>query len=135
MAQKRSKNKGKILFAEDDKFLAEMFRQKLKIEGYEPIIAHTAISAILALKNEKPIAIILDIVLPDSECWMILEYLKRKKGRKPVPVMLLTNWGNNEYRQKAEELNADDFMVKASTTPEEIVKRMEKLIKKYQAKK
>ncbi|MDZ7798486.1 MAG: response regulator [Patescibacteria group bacterium] len=134
MVNKRpKKNKGKILFAEDDKFLAEMFRQKLKIEGYKPIIAHTAISAILALKNEKPKAIILDIVLPDSDCWMIMEYLKRK-GKKKVPVMLLTNWGNNEYRQKAKELKADDFMVKASTTPQEIVKRMEELIKKYQSK-
>jgi len=135
MAKKQSKNnKGKILFAEDDKFLAEMFRQKLKIEGYQPIIAHTAISAILALKKEKPIAIILDIVLPDSDCWMIMEYLKRK-GKKSVPIMLLTNWGNNEYRKKAEKLKADDFMVKANTTPQEIIKRMEKLIKKYQAKK
>ena len=82
--QKKVQNKGKVLFAEDDRFLAEMFRDKFVLEGYKPIIAHTAISAVLALRDEKPIAIILDIVLPDSECWMIMEYLRRKKDWKPV---------------------------------------------------
>lgn len=123
--------KGKILFVEDDKFLAEMFRQKLKIEGYTPLIAHTAISAVLALKEENPIAIILDIVLPDSECWMIMEYLNRKKDFQRIPIILLTNWGNDAYRRKARELKADDFIVKASINPDELVDRMEALIKKY----
>ena len=129
------KSKGLILYVEDDKFLAEMFRQKLKIEGYTPLIAHTAISAVLALKEKNPDAIILDIVLPDSECWMIMEYLKRKKDFTPVPVILLTNWGNDDYRKKAEELKADEFIVKASTTPQELVEKMEALLKKYKAKK
>jgi len=124
-------NKGKILFVEDDKFLAEMFRQKFIIEGYKPIIAHTAISAVLALREEKPRAVILDIVLPDSECWMIMEYLRRKKDYDPIPIIILTNWGSSEYRKKAEALKADDFIIKASTSPQEIIKRMENLINKY----
>jgi len=131
---KRKANKGKILFVEDDKFLAEMFRQKLVIDGYTPIIAHTAISAILALREENPLAIILDIVLPDSECWMIMEYLRRKKDYRPVPIILLTNWDNAEYRRKAQELKADAFIVKANTMPEQILKIMEKLIKQYKQK-
>ncbi|MFH1781178.1 MAG: response regulator [Patescibacteria group bacterium] len=127
----KKKNKGKILFAEDDKFLAEMFRQKFVFEGYKPIVANTAISAVLALKKENPDIIILDIVLPDSECWMILEYLLKKKDYKPVPTILLTNWDNPEYRKKAKELKADAFIVKAYTTPKQLIKEMEKLIAKY----
>ncbi|MFH1367173.1 MAG: response regulator [Patescibacteria group bacterium] len=128
-------NKGKILFVEDDKFLAEMFRQKLKIEGYTPLIAHTAISAVLALKEEKPEAIILDIILPDSECWMIMEYLLRKKDSPAVPVIILTNWGSKEYQEKAKALKADAFIIKTDTTPEKLVEIMENLIKRYKQKK
>ncbi len=129
------KNKGKILFVEDDKFLAEMFRQKFVIEGYKPIIAHTAISAVLALKEENPVAIILDVVLPDSECWMIMEFLRKKKNYQLVPVLILTNWDNAEYQKKAKELKADAFIIKYTTTPEKLVKIMEKLIKQYKRKK
>lgn len=124
------KSKGKILFVEDDKFLAEMFRQKFVIEGYEPIVAHTAVSAVLALKEENPIAILLDIVLPDSECWMIMEYLLRKQHYTPVPVIIITNYGSPEYRKKAKQLQADAFYIKANITPDELVKAMEELIRK-----
>lgn len=132
---KRKGNKGKILFVEDDKFLAEMFRQKFVFEGYQPIIAHTAISAVLALRDEKPLAIILDVVLPDSECWMIMEYLRRKTDWVPVPILILTNWDNEEYRRKAKELKADTFIIKSTMTPSELIKTMEDLIKKQKQKK
>lgn len=126
----KSKSKGKILFVEDDKFLAEMFRQKFVIEGYEPIVASTAISAVLALNKEKPIAIILDIVLKDSECWMIMEYLLRKKDYQPVPVILLTNYGSEEYQKKAKDLKADAYFIKTDITPDKLVRAMEELIRK-----
>lgn len=134
-AKRKKANKGKILFVEDDKFLSEMFRQKFVMEGYTPIMAHTAISAVLALRDENPKALILDVVLPDSECWMILEYFRKKKDYKPVPVMILTNWDNAEYKTKAEQLHADAFVVKYMTTPEKLVEIMEGLIAKYKAKK
>lgn len=127
---KTKTNKGKILFVEDDKFLAEMFRQKFIIEGYEPIVASTAISAVLALNEEKPIAIILDIVLKDSECWMIMEYLLRKKDYQPVPVIILTNYSSEEYRKKAQDLKADAYFIKTDITPDKLVRAMEELIRK-----
>jgi len=129
------KNKGKILFVEDDKFLSEMFRQKFVMEGYKPIMARTAISAVLALRQESPKALVLDVVLPDSECWMILEYFRKKKDYCPVPVIILTNWDNAEYHKKANELKADAFIIKYTTTPEKLVKTMENLIKQYKKKK
>ena len=125
-------HKEKILFVEDDKFLAEMFRQKFVTEGYQPIIAHTAISAVLALKEQQPIAVILDIVLKDSECWMIMEYLRRKPDWQPVPIILLTNYGSDEYRKKAENLHADAFFIKTDITPAELVHAMEKLIRDHE---
>ncbi len=124
-------SKGKILFVEDDKFLAEMFRQKFVIEGYEPLIASTAVSAVLALREEKPLAIILDVILKDSECWMILEYLNRKTDWQPVPVIILTNYGSEEYRQKAKDLKADAYYIKTEITPDELVTAMEKLIQEH----
>lgn len=133
MPQKgKPKNKGKILFVEDDRFLAEMFRQKFVIEGYEPIVASTAISAVLALNEEKPIAIILDVVLKDSECWMIMEYLLRKKDYQPVPVIILTNYGSEEYRKKAKDLKADAYFIKTDITPDKLVRAMEELVRKQQ---
>lgn len=134
MAKQRKRNKGKVLFVEDDAFISELFRQKFIIEGYKPIIAATAISAILALKEEKPTAIILDIVLPDSECWMILEYLRKRPDKINAPIILLTNWDNSEYKKKAKELKVDTFIIKSSTTPKELVRTMEDLINKYKIK-
>lgn len=127
---KTTESKGKILFAEDDPFLSEMFRQKFVFSGYTPIIAHTAISAILALRDEKPLAILLDIVLPDSECWMIIEYLRHRTDWTPVPIIILTNWDNDDYRAKAKAMKADAYVFKAETTPSELVKKMEDLIQK-----
>jgi len=100
-------DRGKILFVEDDKFLAEMFRQKFLFEGYKPIIAHTAVSAVLALRQEDPVAVVLDVVLPDY-------------------------WDSLEYKKKAEQLKADAFIVKYATSPEKLVNIMKKLIDKYE---
>ena len=132
---KKIKSKGKILFVEDDKFLAEMFRRKFIIEGYKPIVAYTAISAVLALSQEKPIAIILDIVLKDSECWMIMEYLLRKRDYQPVPIIILTNYSSEEYRSKAKELKADAYFVKTEITPDSLVTAMEDLLEKAKSQK
>ena len=133
-SRKGKESKGKILFVEDDKFLAEMFRQKFIIEGYTPIVAYTAISAVLALNQEKPVAIILDVVLKDSECWMIMEYLLRKTDYQPVPIIILTNYGSEVYRRKAKELKASAYYVKTEITPDGLVNAMEKLLQKAKQK-
>ena len=133
-SRKGKESKGKILFVEDDKFLAEMFRQKFIIEGYTPIVAYTAISAVLALNQEKPVAIILDVVLKDSECWMIMEYLLRKTDYQTVPIIILTNYGSEVYRRKAKELKASAYYVKTEITPDGLVNAMEKLLQKAKQK-
>lgn len=120
--------KGQILFVEDEKFIAELFRQKFIIEGYTPIIANTAVSAVLALKQQKPKAIILDIMLPDSDCWDILKYLNSRPKLKKIPTIILTNYGQGENKNKAKKYGVSAFYIKSHTIPSEIVKLVEKLL-------
>lgn len=125
---KKKGNKGKVLFVEDEKFIAELFRQKFIIEGYTPIIANTAVSSVLALKETKPIAIILDIMLPDSDCWDILKYINDYPNLKKIPTIILTNYGQGENKEKAKKFGVNAFCVKSHTIPSEIVKLVEDLV-------
>ena len=72
-------------------------------------------------KNILPDFILLDIIMPKMDGFAVLKALKKNKETKDIPVMLLTNLGQEEDIQRGEELGVIGYLVKANTTPSEVV--------------
>lgn len=122
-------SKKTILVIEDDPVLAVMYKTKLEAEGYEIVSATNGVEGLSSAKQCKPDLILLDIILPQLDGFSVLEELKDDAKTKKIPVVLLTNLGTDEDREKGQKLGAVDYLVKANYTPEQISSEIKKFIK------
>lgn len=118
----------KILIAEDDGFISEVYSTKLSLEGFDICIALDGKEALERVKTEKPDLILLDIMMPKLDGLEILEKLKADSGLKKIPVVVLTNVGEKDAIDKALSLGAVDYLIKSSHTPGEVVAKIKSLL-------
>ena len=119
----------KILLIEDEKMLAEMYRTKFNNEGFKIDVAFDGEEGLRAAKAEKPDLILLDIILPKLDGFLVLKELRDDLALKKTPVILLSNLGQDEDIKKGKKLGATDYFVKANHTPAEIVDKVKEVLK------
>jgi len=118
----------KILFIEDESALQKTFGEILKQEGYEMISALDGETGLRLAKSEKPDLILLDLILPKMHGFEVLKKLKEDKETKDIPVIVLTNLEKIEDVDKALELGATTYLVKAQYSLEEIVAKIKQVL-------
>jgi len=118
-------DRGRVLVVEDDRFLRELFVRKLSSEGFDTRSAIDANGVFSELKEDpKPEIILLDLILPGVNGFEILAKLKKDPLLAPIPVIVISNLGQEEDVQKAMSLGAVDFLIKANYTLDEIITRV-----------
>lgn len=120
----------KILLVEDDQFLAKMYLTKLTMANYEVIIADNGETGLLKTQTEKPQLVLLDIMLPGIDGWQVLQKIKADKNLNNIPVILLTNLGQQAEIEKGLSLGAADYLIKAHFTPKEVLKKIADVLNK-----
>lgn len=122
----------RVLLAEDDNFLREICSKKLINEGFTVFEAIDGSQALEAAKEVKPDIMLLDIIMPAIDGFQVLQEIKSSKDSElaNVPIIMLSNLGQDDDIQKAMEGGASDYLVKAHFTTEEIVGKIKKLLKK-----
>jgi len=119
-----------ILFIEDESVLQKTFGEVLKQEGYEMISALDGKSGLRLAKNKRPDLILLDLILPEMHGFEVLKGLKEDKETEGIPVIVLTNLEKIEDIDKALELGATTYLVKAQYSLEEVVEKIKKALEK-----
>jgi len=121
---------GKILIVEDDKFLRDLILKKLKTEGYETIFAVDGEEALKTTKEEKPVLVLLDLILPGIDGFEVLKQLKADASEniRQIPVIILSNLGQRDDVEKGINLGAADFLIKAHFTPGEIIEKIKQVL-------
>ncbi len=120
--------KQKVLLIEDDADLVEMYKLKFIGSGYEIITSFKGAEGLELAKKEKPDIILLDIILPEVDGFAILTELKKDPKTRNIPVLMLTNLGQESDIKKGKELGVTDYLIKANFTPSEVVEKVKKLI-------
>jgi len=118
----------KILFIEDESALQKTLGDTLKNEGYEVINALDGEIGLNLAKTQKPNLILLDLILPKMDGFEILEKLTQEEETKNIPVIVLTNLERMEDVNKAIELGAKTYLIKANYTLQEVVGKIKKAI-------
>lgn len=126
-------DKKKILLAEDEKMIADMYSTKFTLEGYEVVTARDGAEALAMAKSEKPDIILLDIIMPKLDGFAALKSIREDAILKSTPVILLTNLGQEDDIKKGKQLGADDYFVKANHSPQEIVEKVKTVLAKHGA--
>jgi len=116
----------KVLLVEDDSFLRDICFKKLNKEGFNVDVALNGEEAVKKVNEFIPAIVLLDIILPAMDGFEVLKAIRSSKNNtvKNVPVIMLTNLGQEEDNRKALALGANDYLVKAHFTTEEIVKKI-----------
>lgn len=110
-----------ILIVEDDIFLGGILTKKLEKKGVAFALAQTGEEALVKAKEHKPRLILLDLILPKMDGFEVLEQLKADADLAEIPVIVFSNLGREEEKERAFALGAKDFVVKAQTTLDDLV--------------
>lgn len=110
----------KILTIEDDKFLSEIM--VLKLKKHDCIVEHssTGEDGLEKLTSFKPDLVLLDLILPGISGFDVLTKMRATNESKDIPVIVLSNLSQKEDIDRARGLGAEQFIVKAMTTPTQI---------------
>ena len=99
----------RILIVDDDPDMAELLGHMTDILGYEHQYVPTGADAIAACQSDSPDAIILDVMLEETDGWAVFKQLV---PITKAPIIFITAWRTGENRQKAEAMRADGFLAK-----------------------
>lgn len=118
-----------ILIIEDDNFLQGLEATKLKKEGYDILTASNSVEAFKFIDNKSKIdLILLDLLLPDVDGFMILEKIRDNKDFLTIPVIVFSNLSEDKDIKRATKLGISQFMVKSNFTLDELSKKVKELI-------
>ncbi len=124
----------KIILAEDDVQLVDMYQRKFEMEGFDVKFAEDGQQAIDILKDWKPDVALIDIMMPRVNGLDVLKYIKERPDYEDVLTIMLTNLGNEATAEEIYKLGATEYIVKADMTPLEVSEKVKELIKYYKKK-
>lgn len=111
----------RLFIIEDDIFIAKIYEKKLTKEGFEVNVAHDGKEALSKLETFIPDIILLDLVMPNMDGFGLLKKVKKSKKLKDVPVIVLSNLEQVSDIERAMELGAKEYIVKASVSIQDVV--------------
>lgn len=118
----------KILIIEDDNFLLEMVVKAGKSGGFDIDIAVNGEEGFEKTKTGDYDLILLDLILPKMHG---LDFLKKLRSEKiNTPVVVLSNLYDKETLDTANSLGIKDYIIKAQTTPSEIIEKVKIILNK-----
>ena len=118
---KNSAKKPYILIAEDDIYYAHIYEIKLKKEGYDVSVFENGKLAFQAAKKKKPNLVLLDLLMPIQDGFQTAKQLKEDYSLNSIPILVLTNLGQEEDIQKMKEFNIADYIIKTNSSIGEIM--------------
>ncbi|MBU1126696.1 response regulator [Patescibacteria group bacterium] len=120
---------GDILIAEDDKFLAKIYATKFKKIGLAVDIAEDGQAALDMMKKDKPKLLLLDLIMPKVDGFEVMQKMNADPALKKIPVLVLSNLGQESDIEKAEKLGAKEFIIKSDMSIAEVVKKIQSHLK------
>ncbi|MEU1123315.1 response regulator transcription factor [Streptomyces sp. NPDC005899] len=120
-------NPVRVLVVDDEAPLAELLSMALRYEGWEVRSAGDGAGAVRAARDFRPDAVVLDVMLPDTDGLAVLGRLRRELS--DVPVLFLTARDSVEDRIAGLTAGGDDYVTKPFSL-EEVVARLRGLIRR-----
>jgi len=117
-----------ILVVEDDPILKNLLGHTFAGK-YQTLYASDGNEALALFEAHKPAIVLLDLMLPTMDGFAVLESIRtRTDALKDVPIVVVSNLGAEKDIERAKGLGANDYLVKAEVSVEEIVKKIEDVI-------
>lgn len=114
----------KILLVEDDAALAGVYQSRLELEGFEVKHVANGEEALSAAVEFKPDLIVLDVMMPKINGFDVLDIIRNTPETANIHVVMLTALSQPKDKERAEQLGADDYLVKSQVVISDVVDRI-----------
>jgi DNA-binding response OmpR family regulator len=114
----------KILLVEDDDSLASVYSTRLEAEGFILNRVSNGEEALSAALEFRPDLILLDVMMPKVSGFDVLDILRNTPDTASMRVIMLTALSQESDKARAEELGADDYLVKSQVVIADVVERV-----------
>ena len=119
----------KILVAEDDKFLQNIYKVKLVKAGYEVTVVENGKIGLEQIKTTKFDLILLDLIMPVMDGFALLQEIRKDALNSKTPVVITSNLGQQEDIEKGKQLGATDYIVKSDTPLADLLTKIDGILK------
>lgn len=116
--------KKKILLVEDDLTLAGVYKDRLDLEGFDTHLVENGEQALTAALEYKPDLILLDVMMPKISGFEVLDILRNTKETANIKVIMLTALSQDSNKRQAQEMGADDYLVKSQVVMNDVIERI-----------
>ena len=118
----------KIAIIEDDQVISQMYRMKFEADGFEVQLADNGKHGVALVEEFLPDLILLDLQMPEMNGVEALEIIRKNDWGKKIPVIILTNLGEEESPRAIRSLGIHSYIVKADLTPRQVVERVKEAL-------
>jgi DNA-binding response OmpR family regulator len=118
----------KIAIIEDDPVINQMYRMKFEADGFEVQLADNGKRGVAMVEEMKPDLILLDLKMPNMDGAEALAEIRKHDWGKSIPVIVLTNLGEEEAPKSLRDLGILSYIVKADLTPKQVVARVKEAL-------
>lgn len=118
----------RVLFADDDRVMAALVVARLETQGFEVDYVEDGAQALEAIKKTLPSLILLDVDMPTTDGFGVLEAVRTTHATAEIPVIMLTGADSESSVIRAFALGANDYVVKPFS-PSELTARVERLLR------
>lgn len=118
----------KIAIIEDDPVIRQMYLMKFEAAGFEVSVAENGQEGVALVERFRPDIILLDLTMPVMNGDEALAKIRLTEQGRTVPVMILTNLGEEEAPKTLHKLGIQSYIVKADLTPRQVVDRVKKAL-------
>ncbi len=124
--QEESSNKQLILVADDEASIRRILETRLKMVGYDVVVAEDGEEAVELFNKENPDLVVLDVMMPKMDGYGVTREIRRTSD---VPIIILTALGDVSERITGLELGADDYVIKPFS-PKELEARVKAVLRR-----
>jgi len=118
----------KIVIIEDDPVISQMYRMKFEADGFDVQLANNGKRGVELVEAFSPDIILLDLQMPEMNGVDVLEIIRKNSWGKDIPVIILTNMGEEESPKEIRALGIHSYIVKANLTPRQVVQRVKEAL-------
>jgi DNA-binding response OmpR family regulator len=118
----------KIAIIEDDAVISQMYRMKFEAAGFEVQMADNGKRGVELVEAFSPDIILLDLQMPEMNGTEALEIIRKNDWGKSIPVIVLTNLGEEEAPKELKALSIHSYIVKANLTPNQVLEQVKKAL-------
>ena len=117
----------KVLIAEDDLMISEIYQKKFTEKGFEVLTAFSGDVVLEILKKQKVDILLLDLIIPKMDGFAVIQSLRDGKYDPELKIIVSSNLSQKDERDKVMALGANGFITKSQYTPSEMVEEIKRL--------